>query len=186
MKLVLLIPLMLMSCASARTERMALTLTMANGTCSGTAVGRNLILTAAHCFKGGELVQIDGKPAKVLEKVEDGQDHAIIRVDRRFRVWTGYIAKAYRGDSVTWTGNPQHIVGVVRRGYVAKVYGDGELLLDAAATGGDSGSGIFNSEGRLIGVLSGAYTWTHGSAVFSLIFCKPIKFTRKQWAEIRE
>lgn len=181
----LLIPLLLVSCASARTERMALTLTMEGGTCSGTAVGKNLVMTAAHCFTTGTLVSIDGKPAKVLEKVEDGQDHAIIRVDRRFRVWSRWFAKARRGDDVTWTGNPQHIVGVVRRGYVAKVYPDGELLLDAAATGGDSGSGIFNADGRLVGVLSGGYTWTHGASVFTLIYCKPMKFTRKQWAEIR-
>lgn len=182
----LLLPLLLVSCASAKTERVALTLKMLQGTCSGTAVGRNLVLTAAHCFHGGPLVAINGKPVRVLEKIEDGQDHALLRVDMKFRAWAPRLGRAYRGDNVTWVGNPQHIVGVVRRGYVAKVQGDGEILLDAHATGGDSGSGVFNRRGDLVAVLSGGYTWTHGASVFTLIYCKPLRFTAKDWQEIRD
>lgn len=182
----LLLPLVLVFCASARTESAALTLTMEGGTCSGTAVGPNVVLTAAHCWQAGRLVAINGEPTFALEKIEDGQDHALVRVNRTFKAYASRFGTAKRGDDVTWGGSPQGVVGVIRRGYVAKVENDGELLLDAHATGGDSGSGIFNNRGELVGVLSGGYSWKHGMAVFTLIYCKPLKFTARDWKEIRE
>lgn len=182
----LLLPLMLVSCASAKTESAALMLKMEKGWCSGTAVARDVILSATHCWEqGGRLEAINGQPVHALEKIDDGKDHSLVRVSRPLRTWVTRKAKARRGDDVTWLGNPAGNPNVLRRGYVAKVDKDGTLLLESAAFGGDSGSGVFNDRGELVGVLSGARWWKQGDIVFALVYCNPLAFKSRDWVEIR-
>lgn len=182
----LLLPLLLVSCASARTERAALLLKMERGWCSGTAVARDVILSATHCWEmGGRLLEVNGRPAHALEKIDDGKDHSLVRVSVPLRSWTARIRPAKRGDDVTWLGNPNGVQNVLRRGYVARIDDDGTLLVEAPAFGGDSGSGVFNDRGELVGVLSGARWWKSGEIVFALVYCNPLAFTEREWVEIR-
>ena len=50
------------------------------------------------------------------------------------------------------------------------------MLIDAHAFGGDSGSGIFDDEGRLIGVLTGITWWRNSEGLtFGLVVMYPVK-----------
>lgn len=48
---------------------------------------------------------------------------------------------------------------------------------------GDSGSGIFDSEGRLTGVISIEFSQAYADAYMKLMGSLPLAFTAKQWEE---
>jgi V8-like Glu-specific endopeptidase len=156
-----------------------------HGVCSGTAVGRNIILTAQHCLDAGRIVAIDGQAAYALEVVKDGKDHALVRVTTTFKRWARMGVAPSMGDRIRWVGNPAGVEKVYRQGYVARVFTD-EILIDAAAFGGDSGSGLMDDKGRVVAVLTGAKWWRDNNGMtFALVLAFPLAFTEKDWAEIR-
>lgn len=55
-----------------------------DGVCSATAVGRNTLLSATHCFKGAHALKVDGVPVAVTQIVSDGSDHVLVTVSRSF------------------------------------------------------------------------------------------------------
>jgi hypothetical protein len=163
-------------------HKYALRVTLNDSICSGTAVGRNLVLTAEHCFKHGPLVvSVDGQRVEVLERVSDGQDHVLVRVSATFDRWAAVGPKPVQGQSVRWIGQPGAMEDVYRLGYVAKV--DGEAIyIDGASYRGDSGAGLFDSEGRVIGVLMGV----GDMHTMQLTMAKPLAFTAAQWREVAQ
>lgn len=176
----LLLPLLLVSCAAssvAPLRPVALRLTFEDGTCSGTAVGPQLVLTATHCF--GRLTHINGQPAYALRRVDDGKDHSLVKVNVRFGAWARRGAPPEQGDRLRWLGNPGGLENVYREGYVATVI-DGASLLDAQVFQGDSGSGVFNESGQLVGVVSGAKV-LRSQLLMQLAWLEPMRFTDKQW-----
>lgn len=122
--------------------------------CSGTVVGANVILTATHCFGGGDLLSVNMAPAKTLARVDDGKDHTLIRVDLPLGDPIR-IAKESpaQGDSLFLFGNPSGNVGFLRRGYVIQ-RDDTRILLEMDVHRGDSGAGLFNERGELAGMVS--------------------------------
>jgi hypothetical protein len=78
-----------------RTHMTTLALRMDGGTCSGTAVGKHLVLTATHCLEGEQHLAIDGKPVTVKKVINDGKDHSLVVVDLTFDHW------AFVGDEPT-------------------------------------------------------------------------------------
>lgn len=70
-----------------RAHRTAVALRMDGGTCSGTAVGKHLLLTATHCLEGERHLAIDGKPVTVKKVLNDGHDHSLVVVDKTFDSW---------------------------------------------------------------------------------------------------
>lgn len=186
----LLAALMLVAgCAEAHPQH-AVTIELDNGKCSATKVGPNVIMTAAHCFDGTRLVGIDGKPAYALKIIRDGQDHALVRVSAKFAEWARMGPEPKQGDRLTLVGNIWGI-GLMRRELV--VSGDVTLpvcpfkldpcrmiLSEGTVDGGDSGSGYFNTSGRLVGV----HTGTIGkNAHLAVMF--PLAFTEGDWLAIR-
>lgn len=129
-----------------------------DGTCSGTFVAPNKILSAAHCFESGRLLTVNQTPVEVIRYQVDGMDHAVVTLGESLSDMTRQAYVAYdampQGAAVFMYGNPRGLTDVLRRGYVA---GEAPLgiLLDLPVSGGDSGAGVFNSEGRLVGVVSG-------------------------------
>ena len=66
----------------------AVRLTIGEGTCSGTIIGPHSILSATHCFDGSP-VSINDRLVKVLQHIDDGDDHTILIVDQTYRDWAG-------------------------------------------------------------------------------------------------
>jgi hypothetical protein len=180
----LLLPLMLVACASARTPSPNLRLEFGDGLCSGTVVAERALLTAEHCIAHAPLSAVDGVETHAVRTLRDGQDHVLIWTDRVIGHNRVRLATPKVGEDVHWTGNPAQLEGVERHGYVAAIV-NGEAYIDAPAWGGDSGSGIYNDRGELVGVLSGTYTWGNDSGSFVLVFAKPLKFTRDDWKAVR-
>jgi subtilisin-like proprotein convertase family protein len=151
--------------------------------CSGSLVGPNLILTAGHCIKDvadcadvrfvfGYAVKQAGKyPLNtpnsevysckriVSRKLEaTGVDYALIETDRP--VVGHEVLKLQRsrvaavGDALTVIGHPSGLpTKVASGGKVRKVVGS-HLVTNLDTYGGNSGSGVFNSEtGEIVGIL---------------------------------
>ena len=150
-----------------------------NGVCSGTAVGRDLVLTAEHCFEGERLVRINGKEAYALRMVKDGKDHVLVKVSMTFKSWAPMGKAPKQGDKVRWIGNPAGEPNVYREGYVSRVEKN-SVLVDAQVWKGDSGAGLFNDKGEVIGVVS---AMVGASSSFVLAYAYPLEFTAKQWRE---
>lgn len=182
---VLALALAASGCADARPKDAAVRLDFDGGVCSGTAVGESIILTAEHCWQAGRLRMVNGFPAHALEIVKDGKDHVLVRVTVTFRKWARMGPQAQQGDRLRWFGNPAGQSDVYREGYVART-DDKEIWLDARGFGGDSGSGLFDSAGRVTGVLTGVKSWANPSGLrFDMIVVYPLAFTAEQWREIR-
>lgn len=89
--------LTLVGCQSvvSRSHQTTLALRMDDGTCSGTSVGRHVVLTATHCLVGQSHLAIDGKEVAVKKVINDHHDHSLVVVDRSFDHW------AFVGDEPT-------------------------------------------------------------------------------------
>lgn len=183
--LALLLLMLVAGCSEAHPRDAALRLEMERGVCSGTAVGKDLILSAEHCIADNRLLRVNGQPAYALEMVKDGKDHVLIRVTMAFTSWAKVKPGAAQGDAVTWWGNPAGEASVYREGYVSRARTD-EVWIDAHGFGGDSGSGLLNARGEVVEVLSGIRTWRDFSGnSFSMIVAFPLAFSAEQWREIR-
>lgn len=124
-------------------------------TCSGTAIGPDTFITADHCFDGGDLLTVNGNMVAVVSILRDGNDHAKVTVaGAKFTTWAKWAKRPMvQGDAVTWIGGPAGETHVLRRGYVAKVSTEG-VLIDAQIWKGDSGAGVLNDRGELVGMVS--------------------------------
>lgn len=149
--------LLLAGCASVPTPEQlratALTLYFEKGSCSGNAVGPNLVSTAKHCLNG-KLVAFNTTPATVKAIIPIKGDRIILALDQPyFRTWARFGPLPKQGDRVRFWGSPGGVPDVYREGHVLKV--DGELIVtDAYACAGDSGSGLFSEAGLIVGILS--------------------------------
>lgn len=143
-----------------------------DGVCSGTAVDRRLILTAAHCRAGGPMTAVNGLPVKVLYQVRDRTDHVLVVVDLTFEHYAPNIRwqeGLSQGEEFVYWGNPLTLPDQFRKGYVTG-YCPMDLcfprrsqyleatpdvaLLSVMGQRGDSGAAMFNSAGEIIGVIS--------------------------------
>ena len=146
-------------CASVPTHDQlratTLRLEFARGVCSGTAIGPDLILSASHCLQGGTLKAVDGQAIKVVGIGKNKHDTMTVRVSGiRFKRWAKLGRQPNQGDRIRWWGNPQGVPDVYREGYVSRSWTDG-VLYDATICKGDSGAGIFNAAGEVVGVVTG-------------------------------
>lgn len=132
-----------------------LRLTFTDGVCSGTAIGPDLILSATHCFRTGLLVAVNGQRVKVIGRGQNKFDTTTVRVAGvRFDRWARLGPSPRQGDRVRWWGNPNMVPDVYREGYVSRAWTDG-IVVDATICKGDSGAGLFNDNGRVVGVVTG-------------------------------
>lgn len=173
--------LLLSGCSKAYTLRLELD----NGICSGTAVGKYVILTAAHCFETSRLVRVNGEKVNALEIIRDGKDHALVRIDKPFKRWAIVGKPLAQGEHITMIGNPAGVPDMYREGYVMQ--GGKETLIQIAGFMGDSGAGLFDRYGRLRGVLSGIRSVVSSNGwPFGAVVAYRLEFTPKDWADIQE
>lgn len=175
----LILLLALVSCAAGGGQgwqSTTLFLQFENGLCSGTAVGPDVILTASHCLRNDRLVAIDGKEAYALKIEHDGRDHALVRVTTTFKVWARMGQPMQVADRIRWIGAPGGNRNMYREGYVSRVT-DEAILIDAQLWKGDSGAGLFNQKGELVGVISAMVGL---GTTFMMLAAEPLAFTEKQ------
>jgi V8-like Glu-specific endopeptidase len=160
-----LLPILLLlagcgGCASVPTHdalrATTLRLEFQRGICSGTAIAADVVLTASHCWSsGGMLTTVNGQPVKVKGIGRDKRDTMTIRVEG---VKFEHIARLgnlpKQGDRLRWWGNPQGVPDIYRQGYVSRASQEG-MIVDATICRGDSGSGLFTDDGRVVGVVTG-------------------------------
>lgn len=158
--LLLLLPLAgCNGCASTPTSQdtlraSALRLNFAAGICGGTAIAPNKLLTAKHCLEAGKLVGVNDREVESGDVVELAGDVVTIEVTGiTFQHIATIGGRPAQGDRVRWFGHPAGVSFLYRTGYVVRAWTD-EILIDAQAFSGDSGSGVWDDRGRLIGVIS--------------------------------
>lgn len=160
------------------------------GNCSGTAVAEYAIVTAAHCFKGGEMggMLINGQSAAYQILANDGNDHVLMRVTARQDKVARLGKRPAWGQSLALIGNPVGLSKLFRTGRVAgfdpaaNCLDEAErkcpvMFVDLNTAGGDSGAGYFNTKGELVGVHSGSYAY----GIWKVAFAYDLAFTEEQW-----
>lgn len=156
MRTILLALLLLAGCGAAAYQSSprdnALRILAGDMVCSATAVGPDTIETAAHCLSK-PLRSINGQPARIERSQAIAYDRLRVVVSGVvFKTWAR-IGVPVQGERVRWWGQPRGFPFIAREGHVAGVFGDG-VLIDATVCPGDSGSGLFNDAGELVGVVS--------------------------------
>lgn len=129
-------------------------LVIGDAVCSGTIVAPSIILSAGHCITNvPENMKINGRKTEIVSIMLDQSDHVLIEVNYKFN-WHAVIGPRLKvGDRIHYWGNPAGMNMIYREGYVAAFEGD-VMLLDVNGFYGDSGAGIFDSKGHLIGVIN--------------------------------
>ena len=187
----LLLVLLVAGCATQlsalqRVHRSALILRTDTGICSGTAIGPHAILSATHCFVGAQALAINGEPVVVTDAISDGHDHTILLVDRTFTEYAEVGQAPAQGDAVFILGNPAGLRDLYRAGHVAgNTVSDNVrvTLYDMQDFPGDSGSGIFDAQGRLVGVISIFVGLEENGARIQFAGSFGMAFTPQQWAQ---
>lgn len=129
------------------------------GHCSATAVGPNQLLTAEHCISPTAVYSIPGSGVLAVKSIlHDGADHVLLEVDKKFDVWAQInLVQPETGSHVYIWGNPGDLSDVYREGTISGVVeeaGKVVVLVDINGYFGDSGSGVFNEKGEVVGVIS--------------------------------
>ena len=169
-----------------------LTLKIGDSGCSGTAVGRYVLLTATHCVDDApKSIQVNGKVCPVYKIVNDGADHALVTVASTCpQEHTATLTRAAKAGKSPKTGAPIFVWGspvqftsILRFGTVAGFQDDAmpglgrSTVYDFNGGPGDSGAAIFDKYGRIVAVVS------IGSRGLVLLGSFPLAFSREQYRE---
>ena len=99
------------------------------------------------------IVAVGGAQVTATNVASAGLDAVVVTVSGvRFDRWASR-GKPLVGDRVRWFGNPMGEPEVYREGYIAKVSRKG-IVVVATICHGDSGSGLINNKGQVVGVVS--------------------------------
>lgn len=158
--------------------------------CSSTAIFKHVLLTASHCELATNTMNVDAfKHVHIDKIVRDTYDHTLLYVsDIEFIDPVDIIQEEPAvGDEVYFFGNPEQFDDQFRIGHYTGRYRDeGTLryMFDITLGMGDSGAGVFNDKGQVIGVVS--YRSTNDDKdKFSLVGTFPLHFTPDQLADAK-
>ncbi len=157
---------------------------------SGVIISQNgYILTCNHVVENAQTIQVTLRTGTVytasLVGADAASDLAVIKIEPREEEPLTYVEQGCSGDlvvgeSVIAIGNPLGIGITVTTGIVSAtersiaMNDGGEMTLiqtDAAINSGNSGGGLFNLDGQLIGIVNAKYS---ASGVEGLAFAIPI------------
>lgn len=163
------------------------TLQVGGDYCSATAVGPHTILTAAHCFEQKVVPQtfkFQDQDVTVTKAMEDAYDHVLLLTDHTFPGFATMESSSNKpkvGDDLYYWGTPGGLQHVMRKCYMAATI-KGDLMMDCNVWFGDSGSGIFDKNGKVIGVVN--YMRGDNTHLFRLAGVQPFGYTLQQWVEM--
>lgn len=121
--------------------------------CSGTKTGPAELKTAKHCIDGFVLKLVNKAEVTVASIRYEGEDVAVITLTKpMFTHWAASGPTPMQGDRIRYWGNPLGIPGVYREGVVVAVT-DKAIAVDLQVCHGDSGAGMFNDRGEMVGVV---------------------------------
>jgi S1-C subfamily serine protease len=109
--------------------------------------------TAKHCIDGAPLRTVNGQAVEVASMVVKGDDETDITLTKpMFKHWAKVGPTPKQGDRIRYWGNPLGIANVYREGVVVAVT-DKVIAVQLQVCHGDSGAGMFNDKGELVGVV---------------------------------
>jgi S1-C subfamily serine protease len=128
------------------------------------AHGRHVVVTAAHVIRSESVMAIDGRDGETamgkVVFIDEANDLAFLVVPKmetrtpiRYRPRKSYDDRLV-GATLTYTGFPSHHDLLTIRGYVSALE-EQMLVTNMFGWFGASGSGAFDIQGRLVGVVSG-------------------------------
>jgi S1-C subfamily serine protease len=142
--------------------------------CSGTLISANTFLTAGHCVDSssvgeyavfnyerarGSTTLLTQSPFRIDAVLEDslgGVDYAILRLAGTPGITFGIAAVATAdpaaGAAATIIGHPQGLPKKIEAGTISALSGNQLRYGNIDTLGGNSGSGVIDSQGRVIGV----------------------------------
>lgn len=125
-----------------------------NGVCSGTVVGVKTILTATHCIENTQKIILNEVSYDIEKILSDSRDHTfVVLKNSNFKNIAKLGSYPKTGDNVYYFGNVGGKVLLLRKGYIAARH-DWKFYIDAEVYYGDSGSGVFNEDGEVVGVVT--------------------------------
>lgn len=168
--------------------------------CSATAIGDThyKVLTAAHCVEdkvarvfGVQLpdmakiasLRLGGRTARVLRIEFDAHDGVILTTDLYFKHTATFGPRPVQGDVVFSHGNPATTPDILLVGRVAgwiRAYmgAPDTMLLDRNDWYGCSGAAVFDTEGRIVGVVNSIFPWPNEGWRLTAVY--PLTFTAEQ------
>jgi S1-C subfamily serine protease len=161
--------------------------------CSATAIGPHAVLVADHCVEGDvRAVELGDRTVNVVSVIRDGADHALVIVEADFKRWAKVGKPPRPGDEVYFQGIPRDFGKLLRFGRVSgwgtlpdaeadPVLSQPILYVDIQVAPGDSGAGLFNHRGELVGVVS-IQTW-QGTGPANFMGSLAFRFTPEQWRQ---
>lgn len=136
--------------------------------CSATVISDHVFLSATHCFidetNNKFIVTKIWANDKLMDYGDnfqtsvsfDDSDHILIHVNSPFLISAKLGTYPDVGDNIHYWGNPANITNMYRYGYVA--YSTPTFTaLDINGFMGDSGAGLFNENGELVGMIANMY-----------------------------
>lgn len=137
----------------------------------GVIIGENIVLTVGHIINWTDVNREGKVELKGMtyggrffkgEVIKSDSDLALIRTDMKFENWAK-IGKAERGDDVIYVGHPLGMKYVIRMQKLSIIEREGtEYLLITSGGFGDSGGGVWNMKGELIGIMAKLMTYKTG------------------------
>lgn len=129
---------------------------------------------------------VSGKAVVVVTRMDDKCDHTLIVTTHHFARYAHIHQNAAdQGDKIFYFGQPAGENQILREGYIAgqSHYRQYKhiVLIGTSGWHGDSGAGVFNLSGQLVGVIS----LIHGNPIWNMMAMIPMHFTHKQLAAIR-
>ena len=125
-------------------------------------------------------MKINGRETKIISIVSDGNDHVLVEVDHVFENYAVIGARPIAGDHIHFWGNPARLNMVYREGYVSHFI-HGMMMMNVNGFFGDSGGGIFDDSGHIVGVINIINVHPYMGVMFSLMGSDPLEFTDQQY-----
>ena len=154
--------------------------------CSGTAIGPHALLSATHCFDWPFTLKVYGQPVRVIQVLSDGNDHTILIVGLTFKRWAALGGEPRQADRVFIFGNPGRETDLYRDGVVYGLSPTSKglaMLYGINGFYGDSGSGVFNRDGKLVAIISYLRFMGTGDGTWQAMGSFPLAFTPEQLSE---